>query len=70
MFFLYRIFCKLRLNAQFMNRLNEHTEIMAEYLAQYLIQLPDIALAPCGVAKLPLDHAESRLDIRPLVIMG
>ena len=69
MFFLYRIFCKLRLYAQFMNRLNEHTEIMAEYLAQYLIQLSDIAFTPYRITKFGLDHAKGRLDVGPLMVM-
>ena len=60
---------KSRLNTQLMNGLNNYTQIVAEYLTEYLIQLPDIALAPYRIAKLPLDHAKSRLDVRPLVIV-
>ena len=56
---------KSRLNPQFMYGLDQYTQIMAEHLTQYLIELPDIALAPHGISKLCLDHAKGCLDIRP-----
>ena len=61
---------KFWFNAQFMNGLDQHTQIMAEHLAQHFVELPDIALAPYRIAKLRLDHAEGRLNIGPLVVMG
>ena len=37
-----------------MNRLDEHTEIVTEHLAQHLIELPDITLAPYRIPELAL----------------
>jgi hypothetical protein len=51
------------LNAQLMNRLNQHTEIMAQHLAEDLVHLATIALAPHGIPQLCLDHAEGRLNM-------
>jgi len=48
-----------------MHGLNQHTEVVAERLAQYLVQLPNITLTPYCVPKLRLDHAKGRLNIRP-----
>ena len=61
-------FRKGRLNPQFMNRLNQHAEVMAEHLTEDLIELPDIAFTPYRIPKLGLDHTKGRLDVRPLVI--
>ena len=36
------------LNPQFMNGLDQHTQIVAEHLTQHFIELPDIALAQDG----------------------
>ena len=50
--------------------LNQHTQIVAEHLAEYLVELPNIALAPDGIAELRLDHTKGRFYIGALVIMG
>jgi hypothetical protein len=50
-------------------RLNQHTQIVTEHLAQHLVQLPDIALAPYRIPELCLDHTEGSLHVRPLMIM-
>ena len=42
-----------------MDRLNQHTQIVAERL----VQLPDIALTPYRVAELRLDHRKRRFHI-------
>ena len=42
---------------------------MAEYLAKSLVYLPNVALGAQGVAKLALDGCESRLRVRPLVVV-
>jgi hypothetical protein len=52
-----------------MNRLNQHTQIVTENLAEYLIELSDIALTAHRIAELAFDHAKGGLDIGPLVIM-
>jgi hypothetical protein len=51
------------LNAQLTNRLNQHTEIMVQHLAEDLVHLANIALAPHGIPQLRLDHAEGRFNI-------
>ena len=58
-----------RLYPQFMNGLDQHTEIVTEHLTQYLIELPDITFAPYRVPKLRLDHAKGGFHVGPLVIM-
>ena len=52
-----------------MYSLNDNTQIMAEHLAEHLVQLPNITLATYGIAKLRLDHGESSFHIGPLVIV-
>ena len=58
-----RLCTKLRLYPQLVHRLDQHTEIMAEYLTEHLIELPDIAFTPYRVPALRLDHAPGRLDV-------
>jgi len=57
------IFIKRRLNSHLMNRLDQHTQIMAEHLPQHLVELPGITLTPYRVSKFALDHAKGGLDV-------
>jgi len=47
-----------------MNRLNQHTQIVAEHLAQYLVELPNIALVRTASPNLALiiENAVSTFD--------
>src|SRR5262245_26320994 len=62
-------FTEYRFYPQLMNCLNDDTQVMAEDLTEHLIELPYIAFAAYGIPKFGLDHAKSRFDVRPLVIM-
>src|SRR5262245_5607150 len=52
------------------DRLNAHTEMMAEHLAQYFMDLPNMALTAHRVPTLALDHRERGFHVGALVIMG
>ena len=47
--------------------LNDNTQIMAQHLTQYLVELPDVALAADRIPELRLDHRKGRFDIRALM---
>ena len=61
---------KDRVDPKLVHFVDQDHEIVAQHLGQRLIDLGRLALAPQRVAKLPLDHAEGALDIRPLVVVG
>ena len=44
-------------------------EVMAEHLAQRFVLHGRVRLGAHGIAKLPLDHAERRLDVGTLVVV-
>lgn len=54
----------------FVDARDQHAEIVRDDLAQDLVDLADLGLRPERVTELRLDHAERRLDIRPLVVAG
>lgn len=49
---------KCRLNAEFVNELNETTDVMTQNLAQRLVRLRGYSLAPQAFAKLYFNHTE------------
>src|SRR3990170_5056898 len=61
---------KSRVNPELVHLVDQHNEIMAEHLGERFVDLSRVALAPQRVAKLPLNHAERALDVRPLVVVG
>ena len=52
-----------------MNRLNQHTQIVAEHFAQRFVNLRGHGLAPQPLTELRLDHMKGRFDVGPLVIV-
>jgi hypothetical protein len=63
-------FCtKNRVDVEGVHRLNEHTDAVAEHLAQSLVHLPGVALGPNRVAKLALYHREGRLYVASHVVV-
>lgn len=52
-----------------MNCLDQYTQVVAEHLAEYLVELANIAFTPHGIPELRLNHAEGGLHIRPLVVV-
>lgn len=59
---------KRRLDTQFVDRLNDDADIMAEHLTKSLIDLSGFSLASQGNAKLCFDHVERGFDVAALVI--
>ena len=49
--------------------MDQDNEIMAEHLAQRLVDHRNIRLAAKAISEFPLHHGERGLDIRPLVIV-
>lgn len=62
------LFPKRRFNSEFIDRLNETTQIMSKDFAQGFVNLRRAGLASEAIAKLSLDHVEGCFDVRPLVI--
>ena len=60
---------KLRRDVQFIHALDHHTKIMAEHLAECFVNLCGGGLASQSLAKLRLNHAESRFDVGSFVIV-
>ena len=58
-----RLFPESRFDAEFVNGLNETTEVMGEHFAESFIDLRCARLAAEPVAKLGLDHRESSFDV-------
>ena len=47
---------------------DQHAQVVGDHLAQHFVELTDLGLAAERISKLGLDHAERRLDVRPLVV--
>ncbi len=60
---------KRRVDSQFMNRLNQDAQIVAEDFAESLVDLGGQGLAAKSLPKLCLDHAEGGFDIGAFVVM-
>ena len=58
-----------RINSQFVHFVNQDNEIVAEYLAQSLVDHRNVRLAAKAIAEFPLHHAKCGFDIRTLVIV-
>ena len=58
-----------RLNAEFQNRLNETTDIVAKNLTQSFVNLGHLGLASQTVSELCVDHAEGRFNVAALVVL-
>src|ERR1035438_339943 len=58
-----------RLNLQFVNRMNESAEVMANHFAQNLVDLSGRGLRSDRSAELSFEHRESSFDVRPLVVV-
>jgi len=56
-----------RLDAEFVDGLDDAAKVMAENLTQHFVSLRDGCLAPQTFAELRLNHAEGRLDVETLV---
>ena len=61
---------KSRVDTQFVHRLNQDTDIMAQNLTQDLIDLGNRRLGTDKAAELGLDHRKSSFHVAALVIMG
>ena len=61
---------KLWRDVQLIHALNDHADVMTEHLAQCFVDLRSRGLPPQPLAKLRLDHTESRLDVAAFVIVG
>lgn len=65
----FRFIPERRLDAKFINGLNEAAQIMAQDFAQNFVNLRRAPLASEAFAELRLDHAERRLDVAALVVV-
>jgi hypothetical protein len=60
---------KVNINAKLIHALNDAAQVMSEDFTQDFIHLRRVRIASQPLTKLALYHAESRLDIRALMIM-
>src|SRR5438034_3962322 len=56
-------------DSEFVHLVNQHDNIVAEHLAQRLIDHRNVSLASQRISKLAFNHAESGLNIGSLMIM-
>src|SRR5439155_3914964 len=60
---------KDRFNPKFIHLVNQHHKIVAEHLAQRLVDHCNVSLTPQRISELAFNHAESGFDVRTLVVM-
>ena len=58
-----------RRDPEFVYRMHQNAEVVAEHLTENFVGLRDRRLRPNRRAKLPLQHREGRFHVRPLVIV-
>ena len=58
-----------RLNPQFVNRMHQNAEVVADDLAQNFVDLGDGSLRPDRCSELPLHHRKGGFHVGPFVIV-
>ena len=61
---------ELGYNAEFIDRLDHHADVVAQNLAQYLIHLTTFRLTADETTEFGLDHPEACLDVGTLVVVS